>query len=170
MSVLKSKVLYKLGDNVSTDDMTPGKYMSALTPEEWHTIAFYDIDPDFPKKMKAGGILIGGKNFGCGSSREAGPTALIGAGVKAVIAEDYARIFYRNALNIALPLIECPEISKKVELNDELEIDYTTGIITNVTKKETYQGIPIPPFLMEKIEAGGLLNILRERAKKGEFQ
>ena len=166
MDVLKSKVLYKLPDNTSTDDMIPGKYMTAFPPEEWYTMAFHDKDPDFPKKMQGGGIIIGGKNFGCGSSREAGPMALKGCNVQAIIAEEYARIFYRNSLNIALPVIECPGISEKADINDELEINYTTGLITNITKNETYKGIPIPPFLFEKIQAGGLLNILKQKAKE----
>ena len=164
MDVLKSKVLSKFGDNISTDDMAPGKYMAALTPEEWWTICMKEIDPDFPKKMAPGGIVVAGKNFGCGSSREAGPAALKGCNVQAIIADDYARIFYRNCINIALPVIECKGIADKADLNDELEIEFTTGVITNLTKNETYQGSPIPPFLMEKINAGGLLNVLREES------
>lgn len=165
MNKLSAKVLCKLGDDVSTDDMSSAKYVVSTEPEELAKICMKDLDPDFSQKMSKGGFLVAGKNFGCGSSREWGPIGVKAAGTMCVIAEEFARIFYRNALNIGLPVIECEGISKTVEVGDELEIDLVTGTVVNLTKNITLQGIPIPEFLMKQVEKGGLLEILKEKLK-----
>ena len=162
MDKMTSKVLTLYGNNISTDDMTSGKFLNVGTPEELAKICMHDIDPEFPTRMAPGGLVVAGANFGCGSSRESAPVALKACNVKAIIAEEYARIFYRNCINIGLPLIECKDISKKVSVNDDLEIDFTTGLIKNLTKGEEYQGSPIPPFLLEKVADGGLMSGLKK--------
>ena len=164
MTIIKSQVRAKYGDNISTDDMTSGKFISS-DPKTLAEICMHDIDPEFPAKMAPGGIVVAGNNFGCGSSRETAPVALKACNVKAVLASEYARIFYRNSINIGLPVLECREAYDKIDLNDELEIEIETGTVRNITKGETYQAIPIPEFLMDKIEAGGLREILRKQAK-----
>ena len=131
-------------------------------PEELAKICFYDLDPEFPEKMAPGGIIVARNNFGCGSSRESAPSALKACNVKAVLASEYARIFYRNCINIGLPVLECKEAFDKIDISDELEIEIETGIVRNISNGETYQASPIPEFLMDKIEAGGLIEILRE--------
>jgi 3-isopropylmalate/(R)-2-methylmalate dehydratase small subunit len=163
MNVLKHRVLAKYGDNISTDDMTSGKYLTSNKPEDLGKICMYDIDPEFPAKMAPGGILIGGMNFGCGSSRETAPIALKACNVKVIVAEEYARIFYRNCINVGIPVIECQGIYGKADLGDEMEIELDTGVIKNLTKGETCKGSPVPAFLMDKIEAGGLLEVLKKR-------
>ena len=167
MTIIKSQVRAKFEDNISTDDMTSGKFLGGASnnPEELAKICFHDLDPDFPQKMAPGGIIIAGNNFGCGSSRESAPSALKACNVIAVLAAEYARIFYRNSINIGLPVLECKDAYDKIDLNDELEIEVETGIVKNITKNETYQASPIPEFLMDKIEAGGLLEILRAEVK-----
>jgi 3-isopropylmalate/(R)-2-methylmalate dehydratase small subunit len=164
MNGITARVLTIYGDNISTDDMTSGKFLDRTDPKALAEICMHDIDPDFPKRMAPGGLLVTGKNLGCGSSRETAPVALKECNVRAIIAEEYARIFYRNCINIGLPLIECPGISGKVELNDELEIDFSTGLIKNLTKNEEYQGSPIPAFLLEKVKEGGLMAGLKKWA------
>ena len=166
MSGITAKVLTLYGDNISTDDMTSGKFLDRTDPKDLAEICMRDIDPDFPKRMAPGGFLVAGKNFGCGSSRETAPVALKECNVLAIIAEEYARIFYRNCINIGLPLIECPGIAKKVNLNDELEINFESGLIKNLTNGEEYQGSPIPPFLLEKVEEGGLMAGLKKWAEE----
>ena len=166
MSNITAKVLTLYGDNISTDDMTSGKFLDRTDPKDLAEICMHDIDPDFPKRMAPGGFLVAGKNLGCGSSRETAPVALKECNVRAIIAEEYARIFYRNCINIGLPLIECPGIAKKVDLNDELEINFESGLIKNLTKGEEYRGSPIPPFLLEKVEDGGLMAGLKKWAEK----
>jgi len=155
------KVLSLYGDNISTDDMTSGKFLDRSDPEALGEICMHDIDPDFPKRMAPGGFIVARKNFGCGSSRETAPVALKACNVKAIIAEEYARIFYRNCINIGLAVIECKGIAEKVDLNDELEIEFETGRIKNLTKGEQYHGAPIPPFLLKKLERGGLMEELK---------
>lgn len=157
MTTIKSVVRAKFDHNISTDDMTSGKYLGQGAAK-----CFYDLDPDFPEKMKPGGIIVAGNNFGCGSSRETAPSALKGCNVKAVLAGEYARIFYRNSINIGLPVLECKEAHEKIDLFDELEIEIETGVVKNITKGETYQAVPIPGFLMDKIDAGGLISILEK--------
>ncbi len=166
-TVLRNYVLSKFGDSVSTNDMIEQKYMTSNKPEDLGKICMHDLDPDFPKKMAPGGFLLAGKNFGCGSSRERAPIALKAAGVQAVVAEEFARIFYRNALNICLPVIECPGAVAAIDLGDELIIDLSSGSIKNITKGNIIQGIPIPSFLLEMMEAGGLLVFLKQQLSKG---
>jgi 3-isopropylmalate/(R)-2-methylmalate dehydratase small subunit len=162
MKSIIGRVLSLYGDNISTDDMTSGKFLNRATdPKSLGEICMHDIDPDFPKRMAPGGFVAARKNFGCGSSRETAPVALKACNVQAIIADEYARIFYRNCINIGLPLIECRGITEKVELNDSLEIEFETGRIINLTKGEEYQGSPIPLFLLEKLEQGGLMEGLK---------
>lgn len=168
MRKLKYKVLAKLGDHIDTDVMTPGKYLTSYEPEYLGSICLCDLDPDFSKKMQAGGILVAGKNFGCGSSRETAPIALKAAGVRAVIAEEFARIFYRNALNIGLPCMICKGIGEKARLGDVLEIDLIQGKIKNITEDMVLEGTPIPKELLEQFQSGGLIPYLKKTLKEGE--
>ena len=166
MTIIKSQVRAKFEDNISTDDMTSGKFLTGSTDSaELAKICFFDLDPSFPEKMAPGGIIVARNNFGCGSSRESAPQALKACNVKAILAGEYARIFYRNSINIGLPVLECQEAFSKIDLLDEIEIEIETGVVRNITKGETYQASPIPEFLMDKIEAGGLIEILRELVK-----
>lgn len=168
MEKLEYKILEKLGDHIDTDVMTPGKYLTSYEPEYLGSICLCDLVPDFSKKMQPGGILVAGKNFGCGSSRETAPIALKAAGVKAVIAEEFARIFYRNALNIGLPCVMCKDISEKTELGDVLEIDLTKGLIKNKTRGSILDGTSIPEELLEQFQSGGLIPYLKKTLKEGE--
>ena len=156
----------KFGNNIDTDVILPGKYLVLVDPCELGKHALESLDTEFVNKAKGGVVLIGGKNFGCGSSREQAPLALKYAGVKCVIAETFARIFYRNAINIGLPVIECPDISKAISTGDEIAVDLETGRIQNLTSKQTLQGTKIPPFIMEILTDGGLIENLRKRMKK----
>jgi 3-isopropylmalate/(R)-2-methylmalate dehydratase small subunit len=122
-----------------------------------------DIDVNFVKEVKAGDIMVGGDNFGCGSSREHAPIAIRASGISCVIAASFARIFYRNAINIGLAIMECPEASEKIEAGDEVAVDFDTGVITNVTKGETYQSLPFPEFIKEIIQAGGLMSSIKDK-------
>lgn len=163
--VIRAKVLAKYGDNIDTDIITSAKYVTSVKPEDLARIAMIDMDPDFPSRMEPGGFLVAGKNFGCGSSREWAPVALKGAGVKAVIAESFARIFYRNAITIGLVVIECPRVSEKINQRDELEVDAKTGEIRNLTTGETLEGIPIPDFLLDRFEKG-FIRVLQEKVRR----
>ncbi len=162
--MIKGRV-WKFGDNVDTDAIMPARYLIYTKPEELAKYVMTGIDEDFPKKIKKGDIIVAGKNFGCGSSREHAPIGLKAAGISCVIAESFARIFYRNAINIGLPLIECKGIYNKVKEGDELEVDLKTGIIKNLTTGETIQGQKIPEFMMEILEAGGLMPYLINKLK-----
>ena len=122
-----------------------------------------DIDKDFSKKVKEGDIMVGGANFGCGSSREHAPIAIKSSGISCVIAKTFARIFFRNAINIGLAILECPEASEKISAGDDVEVDFDTGIITNITKNETYQAEPFPDFVKEIIKSDGLMNSIRKK-------
>jgi 3-isopropylmalate/(R)-2-methylmalate dehydratase small subunit len=156
----------KFGNNIDTDVILPGKYLVLVDPYELGKHALESLDTDFVNKAKDGVVLIGGKNFGCGSSREQAPLALKYAGVKCVIAETFARIFYRNAINIGLPVIECPGISAAIKTGDEISLDLETGKIQNLSSKKTLQGTKMPPFMMEILADGGLIENLRKRMKK----
>jgi 3-isopropylmalate/(R)-2-methylmalate dehydratase small subunit len=156
----------KFGNNIDTDVILPGKYLVLVDPYELGKHALESLDTEFVNKAKDGVVLIGGKNFGCGSSREQAPLALKYAGVKCVIAETFARIFYRNAINIGLPVIECPGISEAVKTGDEISLDLETGKIQNLTSKKSLQGTKMPPFMMEILADGGLIENLRKRMKK----
>ncbi len=156
----------KFGNNIDTDVILPGKYLILVDPYELGKHALESLDTDFVNKAKDGVVLIGGKNFGCGSSREQAPLALKYSGVKCVIAETFARIFYRNAINIGLPVIECKGISEAVKTGDEVAVDLTTGKIENLTSKKSLQGTNLPPFIMEILTDGGLIENLRKRMNK----
>lgn len=165
--VLTSKVLYQLGDNIDTDLISPSKYMTAFTPEYLATICLRDAYPDFREQVAPGGIVIGGVNFGCGSSRETAPISMKETGTKVVIAEEFARIFYRSAMNIGLPCIVCKGITQAAGVGDELQIDFLTGEIRNLTTGKTLQGTPIPAELLELFEAGGLISYLKTKIAAG---
>jgi 3-isopropylmalate/(R)-2-methylmalate dehydratase small subunit len=153
----------KFGDNVDTDVILPGKYLILMDPKDLAKHALEGLDPAFPEKAKKGIIVVGGKNFGCGSSREQAPLALKHAGVKCVLAESFARIFFRNAVNIGLPVIECKGISAAVENGDELSVDFEAGEVRNVSKGKTLRGTRLPPFILEILSDGGLIENLRRR-------
>jgi len=156
----------KFGNNIDTDVILPGKYLILVDPYELGKHALESLDTEFVNKAKDGVILIGGKNFGCGSSREQAPIALKYSGVKCVIAETFARIFYRNAINIGLPVIECPGISTAVKTGDVVAVDLETGKIQNTTTKQEMQGTNLPPFIMKILTDGGLIENLRKKMNK----
>ena len=166
MEKLTYTVKEKLGDHIDTDVMTPGKYLTAYEPEYLGSICLCDLVPGFSEKMGEGGILIAGKNFGCGSSRETAPIALKAAGTKAVIAEEFARIFYRNALNIGLPCVVSENIRENADIGDELEIDLEQGVIRNLTRGTSMKGTPIPGELMEQFQAGGLIEYMKKKLRE----
>jgi 3-isopropylmalate/(R)-2-methylmalate dehydratase small subunit len=152
----------KYGDNVDTDVIIPARYLNTSDKKELASHCMEDLDTTFVKRVKTGDIMVAGQNFGCGSSREHAPISIKASGVSCVIAETFARIFYRNAINIGLPIIECPEASKNIEAGDEVEIDFNTGIITDITKGTSYQGQAFPEFMQKLIAAGGLVNFINE--------
>jgi len=156
MSVVTGKV-WKYGDDVNTDVIIPARYLNIHDMDELSTHCMEDIDPDFVNKAKPGDIIVAEDNFGCGSSREHAPVVIKQRGISCVIANTFARIFYRNAINIGLPILECPEAGKAIQDGDEVAIDFETGVITNLTKNETYQAAPFPEFIQEIIDKGGLL-------------
>lgn len=153
--------VHKYGDNVDTDVIIPARYLNTADHKELASHCMEDIDKEFVHKVKAGDIITAGANFGCGSSREHAPIAIKASGVSCVIASTFARIFYRNSINIGLPIMECDEAAKDIGDGDEVEIDFDTGIITNKTKDRTYRAEPFPDFIKEIISAGGLLNSLK---------
>ena len=155
--------VHKYGDNVDTDVIIPARYLNTSDAAELASHCMEDIDKDFTKKVKAGDIIVGGANFGCGSSREHAPLAIKTAGVSCVIAKTFARIFFRNSINIGLAILECPEASEKIESGDELSIDFDTGVITNHTKNETYKAEPFPEFVKNIINSDGLLNSIKNK-------
>ena len=153
--------VHKHGDNVDTDVIIPARYLNTTDHKELAAHCMEDIDTEFVNKVKDGDIIVAEANFGCGSSREHAPIAIKASGISCVIAKTFARIFYRNAINIGLPIIECPEAAEKISDGDEVEIDFESGVITNVTKNETYQGQAFPEFLINIINSNGLLNSLK---------
>lgn len=155
--------VFKYGDNVDTDVIIPARYLNSSDPAELATHCMEDIDKDFVNKVKKGDIIVADKNFGCGSSREHAPIAIKAAGVSCVIAETFARIFYRNAINIGLPIIECPEASKGIEAGDEVEINFDTGVITNLTKNTQFKGQAFPEFMQKIIACEGLVNYINQK-------
>ena len=154
--------VHKYGDNIDTDVIIPARYLNTADHKELASHCMEDIDKDFVKKVNAGDIMVGGANFGCGSSREHAPIAIKNSGISCVIAATFARIFFRNAINIGLAILECPEASEKIADGDEVSIDFDTGVITNVTKNETYKAEPFPEFVKKIIDADGLLNSLKK--------
>ena len=155
--------VHKFGDNVDTDVIIPARYLNVPDPAELAKHCMEDIDVDFAKKVNKGDIIVANKNFGCGSSREHAPIAIKASGVSCVIAETFARIFYRNAINIGLPIIECPEAAKGIDEGDEVEIDFDSGKIINKTKNDEYQGQAFPEFMQKIIKAEGLINYINNR-------
>ena len=154
---------HKFGDNVDTDVIIPARYLNTADHKELAAHCMEDIDKDFTRKVKPSDIIVAGLNFGCGSSREHAPMVIKESGISCVIAKTFARIFYRNAINIGLAILECPEASEKIEAGDEVSIDFDTGLITNATKGETYQANPFPDFIKEIIQAGGLMADIKKR-------
>lgn len=154
--------VFKYGDNVDTDVIIPARYLNATEGTELAKHCMEDIDREFVKKVEKGDIIVANKNFGCGSSREHAPLAIKCAGVSCVIAETFARIFYRNAINIGLPIIECQEAAKSIEAGHEVEIDFDSGIITDRTTGESFEGQAFPPFMQKIIKAGGLIPYINQ--------
>ena len=150
-------IVFKYGDNVDTDVIIPARYLNSSDPAELATHCMEDIDKDFVNKVKKGDIIVAEKNFGCGSSREHAPIAIKASGISCVIAKTFARIFYRNAINIGLPILECEEAANDIDMGDKVEVDFTTGVITNHTKNKTYQAEPFPEFMQEMFKVGGLV-------------
>ena len=155
--------VFRYGDNVDTDVIIPARYLNSSDPAELATHCMEDIDTEFVKKVKKGDIIVADKNFGCGSSREHAPIAIKAAGVSCVIAETFARIFYRNAINIGLPIIECPQAAKEIQAGDEVEVDFDSGIITDVTTGKKFQGQAFPPFMQKIIDCEGLVNYINQK-------
>ena len=155
--------VFKFGDNVDTDVIIPARYLNAPDPAELAKHCMEDIDPEFINKVSKGDIIVAEKNFGCGSSREHAPISIKAAGVSCVIAETFARIFYRNAINIGLPIIECKEASEKISEGDDVEIDFDSGMIYNKTKGESYKGQAFPEFMQKIIKAEGLINYINQK-------
>ncbi len=162
--MIKGKV-WKFKDDVDTDQIIPARYLVTTDPKELAKHVMEDADPTFPSKVKEGDILVAGKNFGCGSSREHAPLAIKGAGIAAVVAESFARIFFRNAINLGLLIIESPEAAKEADEGDILEIDINQGIIKNVTKNKEYKIKPLPENLQKVLQSGGLMEYAKERLK-----
>lgn len=155
--------VFKYGDNVDTDVIIPARYLNSSDPKELATHCMEDIDKDFVKNVNAGDIIVANKNFGCGSSREHAPLSIKAAGVSCVIAETFARIFYRNAINIGLPIIECPEAAKAISAGDEVEVNFDTGVITDMTSGQSFQGQAFPPFMQKLIDCEGLVNYINTK-------
>ena len=155
--------VFKYGDNVDTDVIIPARYLNSSDPKELATHCMEDIDKEFVNKVNWGDIIVANKNFGCGSSREHAPIAIKAAGVSCVIAENFARIFYRNAINIGLPIVECQEAAKGIKAGDVVEVDFDSGIITNKTTGERFEGQAFPPFMQKIIDCGGLVNYINEQ-------
>lgn len=151
-------IVHKYGDNVDTDVIIPARYLNTASHKELSAHCMEDIDADFVKNVKEGDIIVAEKNFGCGSSREHAPIAIKASGISCVIASTFARIFYRNSINIGLPILECDEAAHEIKSGDEIDIDFDTGVITNVTTGKTYQAEPFPEFIQNIIKDGGLIN------------
>jgi len=153
---------WKFGENLNTDEIIPGRYNITIDALELAKNVFCEIKPDYAKNVKAGDVVVGGQNFGCGSSREHAPIAIKGSQAICVIAPSFARIFFRNAINIGLPILECPEASADIDEGDEVEVELANGRIINRTKDHTYQAKPLPVFVIKIAEAGGIVNFLKE--------
>lgn len=162
METAKGKV-FKYGDNVDTDVIIPARYLNVSSGEELSKYCMIDIDADFVNNVKEGDIIVATKNFGCGSSREHAPLAIKCAGISCVIASTFARIFYRNAINIGLPILECEEATNDIDAGDTVSVDFNTGVITNETKGKTYQAEPFPAFMQRIMAAGGLVTYTKEK-------
>ncbi len=154
-------IAWKFGENLNTDEIIPGRYNITIDPQELAKHVFCEIKPDYAEKVKPGDIIVGGQNFGCGSSREHAPIAIKGSGAKCVIAPSYARIFFRNAINIGFPIIESPEAAADIDEGDEVDVDIANGKISNLTKGHTYQARPLPEFVLKIADAGGIVKFLK---------
>ena len=150
--------VFKYGDNVDTDVIIPARYLNSFDAKELASHAMVDIDPTFAERVQPGDIIVANKNFGCGSSREHAPLCLKTAGVSCIIAETFARIFFRNAINIGLPIVECPEAAKEINAGDEVEVDFDSGVIRDLTTGRSFKAQPFPPFMQKIINCGGLMN------------
>ena len=155
--------VHTYGDNVDTDVIIPARYLNTSSHEELAAHCMEDIDKDFVSRVRPGDILVARKNFGCGSSREHAPIAIKASGISCVIASTFARIFYRNAINIGLAILECDEAARDIQAGDEVKVDFDTGLITNLTTGKTYQAEPFPPFIQNIIQNGGLLASIQDR-------
>ncbi|MDN3510326.1 MAG: 3-isopropylmalate dehydratase small subunit [Candidatus Jettenia sp. CY-1] len=153
---------WKFGDNINTDEIIPARYLNTINTKELASHCMEDIDPNFIKKAKGGDVIVAGDNFGCGSSREHAPIAIKAAGISCVIAKSFARIFFRNAINIGLPIFECPEAVEQIQEGDEIEIDLATAEILNHTSKKKFKFEPFPQEMQEIIQAGGLMNFVKK--------
>jgi len=161
-NILRGKV-WRFGNDVDTDLIIPARYLNSSDPKELATHCMEDADPTFAGKVKPGDIIVAGKNFGCGSSREHAPIAIKTAGVSCVIAASFARIFYRNSINIGLPILESSEASRIIAAGNQVEVDLANGKITDLASGKTFQAVPFPPFMQELIKTGGLINYVKER-------
>ena len=159
--------VFKYGDNVDTDVIIPARYLNTPDAQELARHCMEDIDTEFVKQVRPGDVMVAGWNFGCGSSREHAPLVIKTCGTGCVIAKSFARIFYRNAINIGLPILECEEAAEEINANDALTVDFDTGIITDLTTGKTYQAQPFPPFIQNIIKAGGLLKSLKVGEQNG---
>ena len=155
--------VYKYGANVDTDVIIPARHLNDPSPAALASHCMEDIDASFASSVQPGDIIVAGHNFGCGSSREHAPLAIKSCGVKCVIAPSFARIFYRNSINIGFPIVECPQAAEDIQAGDQVDVDFASGVITNITTGKTYQAAPFPEFINGIISSGGLLNSLRER-------
>lgn len=161
MDVLEGKV-WRYGDNIDTDVIIPARYLNTFDPKELAKHCMVDIDKDFAQKVKAGDIMVGGKNFGCGSSREHAPVAIKACGVPVIIAASFARIFYRNGINVGLPLMEIGDNVERIHAGDKLSVDLSSGKIRDITTGETFQATPLPGFIQDIAKAGGLIQYVKE--------
>lgn len=159
---LEGKV-WRYGDNIDTDVIIPARYLNSFDPKELASHCMVDIDESFSQNVKAGDIMVGGKNFGCGSSREHAPVAIKASGVPVVIAANFARIFYRNGINIGLPLLEIGDDVEKISADDQLRVDTATGVIENLTTGDVFHANPLPGFIQDIAKAGGLINYIKEK-------
>jgi 3-isopropylmalate/(R)-2-methylmalate dehydratase small subunit len=155
----------KYGDNINTDEIIPARYLNTSDPKELAEHCMEDLDDKFLEKINSGDILVGGKNFGCGSSREHAPIAIRSAGISCIMAKSFARIFYRNSFNIGLPIVECPDAVDECQSGDELQIDTESGQIKNLTSNKTYQAVAYPEFMCTLIASGGLMNYVAKKSK-----
>jgi len=160
--------VWKYGDNIDTDVIIPARYLNTSDPKELAAHCLEGLDPDFARRVRPGDIIVAGENFGCGSSREHAPVAIQAAGIAAVVAASFARIFYRNAVNIGLPILECPEAVAGTESGDRIEFDYRVGLLRNLSRGREYQAAPFPPFLQEIIRWGGLIPRIKHELAKSE--
>jgi len=159
-------LVHKYGDNIDTDVIIPARHLNTTDPKELAKFCLQDLDDKFASRVKAGEILVAGSNFGCGSSREHAPISIKALGISCVIASSFARIFYRNAINIGLPILESENASKAIQNGDKVAVDYISGTIINETKNEIYKATPFPEFIMKIVECGGLLNYLKTEGEK----